>query len=206
MGALTPRRLARASSRTTSPLILSAYLWHPMPWMARAAAVNPSTPRFARQFASRRELLLDITLSSPDVSPALLKQHVSDPSCPANILRIIAVNPSSSAEILTSIANHDEADVTVWANIVSNPSTPIELIEQIILEYGSHPQFTNNGHKLIQSLQYACAREDLSAESLSWIVHNCKHPNILSRAMRHPNISQADAVLAALSSGYPRSG
>ena len=199
MGALVPRRLTRAASRTTPRLILAAYLWHPMPWMARTAAVNPETPRWAKRRAYHRELLLDIALSDQDTDSGFLDKHSRDESLTPSLLDLIARHPNTSTEVLLRVAAHENVSPAVLNEIVCHRNTPLELAEDILVRAQTHYRVS---HKDAISLYlYSLRRNDLSASAWSWLAHNCQHPFVLRKVARHPNTPNADAVLAALSSG-----
>lgn len=196
MGALTPRRLSKAASPNTSSLVLATYLWHPMPWVARTAAVNPSTPAWARRWAGRRGLLLDIVLSSKDTAPEFLDRYSRDETLATSMLVLIARHPRATAETLVRVARHPSATMPALHSVVCHPATPVEVVEDIVLNavctHGANPVEAANLYAA------ATARPDLPPATLSWLAHNSASNDVLVRVARHALTPEGDAVVAAL--------
>lgn len=168
-----------------------------MPWMARTAAVNPSTPRWAKRWACHRELLLDIVLSDQDTSAEVLDEHSRDESLAPALLDLIARHPNASGEVLVRIAAHKNVSRHVLLEVVANPNSPVVLVEDILLHAGSH--YGVSDQDVISIYLCALRRSDLPSSALTWLARNCSHPHVLRVVAQHSSTPDSDAVFAALS-------
>lgn len=191
-----PRRLSRAASRRTNYVLLAAYLWHPLSSVARAAAGNPATPRWALHLARNRAQLLDITLASPDTPWQVLAAHASGHPLPTSLLRLIASNTNASPQTLAHIASQEAAPPEILEDVLANPACPPALAHTIALSAaGTGP---DHSPEICRVYASAASRQELSADTLTWIAHNCTDPRVLDLVARHPRTLPEDAVLAGL--------
>lgn len=199
MGALTPRRLARASNPRTNYLLLASYLWHPLPWVSRAAAVNPATPQWARRWANARAPLLDIALASKDTPQDFLARHVANPLLSSGLVLIIASNPRADPQTLEAALRHPNAvSPSVPYAILANPAADLTLVGKILEE--ARNQFEEHPSPALSVFEAALKRADMPQNVLTWLAHNCTVERLLAEVATHPNTPEADAVFAALRS------
>lgn len=204
MGALTPRRLTRAADPTTPRLLLAAYLWHPLPWMARVAATNPRTPRWARRTTTRQHRLLDITLART-TSPHTLARYARDPDLTDTLLRRVITNPHIDAAALAVAATHPHASAGTLIDIISSAHCPPALAADIVtsLEPTNQPARLDSDVERWRVYLAATDRTDLPGTVLAWLARTCPHPRVLRNIALHPNTPRADAIALALTDGTP---
>lgn len=204
MGALTPRRLTRAADPRTNYLLLAAYLWHPLPWMARVAAVNPATPPWARHIAAGQQRLLDITLSRT-TSPQVLTRYAHDPGLTDSLLRRIVTNPHSDTAALAAVAAHRDVSINTLIAIITSDRCPAALAADIVMSLSdAHPDQRQRPRPDLWSLYLAATgRSDLPAPVLAWLARTCPHPAVLRNIATHPNTPRADAIMLALNEDTP---
>jgi len=77
---MSHRAYLRARSRASHPLVLGALLFHPVPWVASAAAGNAKTParalEFAAQIGALREGGATAVSSAGRLSPPKMQRHM----------------------------------------------------------------------------------------------------------------------------------
>lgn len=196
MGALSPRRLSRAANARTNDFALAAFLWHPMPWVARAAAANSSTPAWARKIATKRKCLADVFLSRVDTPSDVIDRFARDAELPAELLVLIAENENTSPASLARVASHPNVTALVLYRAVRNPNTSHDTLDYIVTHSVTH---TSPGStETLHIFEAAAGRPDLPSNTLSWLARRCSDPAVLAAVASNPNTPPADAVFAAL--------
>lgn len=104
---LAPARLTAAVSPDSSAASLAVLLFHPLPWVASAAAGNTSTPRWARNLAIR---------TRHRYAHPLVRWH---DDVDAHHLQHVARNRKTSVEAVIAVVTHPNADESVWRAVAS---------------------------------------------------------------------------------------
>lgn len=197
MGILSPRRLSRAANARTNYVALAAFLWHPMPLVARVAAANPSTPRWARRTATRRKCLADVLISRADTSSDVIDKFARAPELPVELLTLIAEHKNASPASLARLASHANANALTLYRTVQNLNTSPDTLDYIVVRAAS--QVASSPSETLHIFEVATERADLLPRTLSWLARNCSDPAVVAGVARHPSTPPADAVFAALS-------
>ena len=198
MGLIQPRRLSRAANPETSRIVLAAYLWHPLPWVSRVAAVNPRTPRRAFRWASGQPRLRDIVLQDARTGNDALRRHAAEPNTDLNMLQLIARHPNTDAETLRVVASHRHATYPALSAVIQNPVFPADLLLAIVQEAEPTDGASPTDRQSCRLQEMAARREDAPAEMLTWLAHHCDDNAVLQAVAGHTNTPEADAVVAAL--------
>lgn len=198
MGLIQPRRLSRAANPRASRIVLAAYLWHPLPWVARVAAVNPRTPRRAFRWASGQARLRDVVLQDTRTSNDALRRYAAEPDMDLNMLQLIARHPNSDAETLRAIAAHRHATYPALAAVIQNPACPVDVLLTVVQEAERADGAASTDRQSCRLQEMAASREDAPAEMLTWLAHHCDDDSVLQAVAGHTNTPEADAVVAAL--------
>lgn len=195
--ALTPRRLTRALDPTTPRASLALMLWHPLPWVARTARANQSTPQLALRLASSQMRLLDVSVTDATLPANILLKHARRHDVPARLLTPMARHSQATPEVLETLLINPQANSAVILAVLENPACTTEtlMIAHRVLE---RLEFEDMG-VVSDEVRLALARHALTTPGiLTSVARESSHAPTLDAVARHPATPEATAVLAGL--------
>lgn len=191
---ICPHRLTAAVRRSTSPVRLMLLLLSPLPGVARAAAVNPSTPRWVRVLAVRQRRLRGAFIDDPRTSAHVLLSFATDPDTPSPHLEAIARHANVDGATLQAVARHRHVTGTACEVIAAHPGTPAGTV--IMLATDPPEQF--DAYQRERFRRAATRNGACPPEALAWLAEHVSDGYTLDNVAQHANTPSEAAVLAAL--------
>ena len=151
-----------------------------------AAACDPSTPaaRLAElvETGKRGWELLDLLLSHPRCSEAVLRNIGTDPRAGSLAYRRVAQNLNTPSEVLDHLANSFYAEVKI--TVAVHPNTPLHTLKRLAEIHDVEVRATVARNPRLPAAVLARLADDAEMAVRSWVaVHACTPPETLQRLL-----------------------
>lgn len=202
---MSRRAYLRARSRASHPLVLGALVFHPVPWVASAAAGNTRTPVGALEFAAQIGALREGgatamsglgRLSSPKMQRHLLNRHGNVSAVQNHLAR----DPELGADLCRDLIARDRVTEYALVMIARREGLP-EDIYGILAEKAE-----SRSHQLgWASLMVELARNpSCPANLLSQWAYTSTVVAVLEAVSVNPNTAEGDVIVAGLRASEAR--
>lgn len=171
-------------------------LWHPIPWVSRAAMSNPSTPLLAKRAAVFLQPRMATFAIADDFTPgSVLLRAASRARTDTSQLKGIARHRNATAAVLQAAVQHSNADTATLVTALTHPAADHRVVTAVFgLQFGdSADRFAWPAVHVVLAWNPGC-----SGAVLQWLTANTADARVLASVAQHPNAPEDVAVEAAL--------